>query len=772
MIRSLSRLSLLLFIPLLAAASPAAPHIVLVGDSTVNDGGGWGFGFRRFVTPEVVITNTGQNGRSSKSFRDEGHWAKALAAKGDYYLIQFGHNDQPGKGPERETDPATTYTANLARYIDEVRAQGGQPILVTSLTRRIFSKTDPKRIESTLTPYADAVKKLAAEKNVPVIDLHAVSIAYCESIGPERTAEFNFPDKSGKNDTTHLEGEGRVAFARLVVDELRKVVPALAPYLRAEPTLREFTNPIMSGDWSDPGVIRVGDDYYTCRSTFGWQPGIPVAHSRDLIHWDYIGHAFASHPKLQPGDTRLGIWGVEMGWNPHTKQFLIYAPTRDGEVFVYYADQAAGPYQVKSLGMLGIDPGFFADDDGRLYLLTNKAVIHELTSDGLAIKGQVTAVDKSPYKLFEGPDIFKHGGWYYLVFSDGGTLPREPSTISTLRARTLAGPWETDPNNPVMFSTGSGARFEAPAHATLLETQKGEWFVTYHAHETAYYTLGREMLMQPIEWTADGWWRPLTGKIPAVTAVAPNLPATRARPAQSDEFNASKPGLQWFFLCAPDFSGGAWSLTEKPGALRVRPQAGDLGSISALPAVFLQRVIDTKFSFETKLTFAPKDGREAAGLQLYHDPLMNLWLAATVRDGRPAIVVGKYNLGRRTELWSVPNPAGDTVHLKIAVNGQEEATFFFSADGKQWQQVGKGVYIGASGHHLRDGRRGDPDLGWVGRYKDPTATADEIRGIPNPALPERRGNVWTAAAFGLFAVRGDAATGPVADFDYLHVNQP
>ena len=135
----------------------------------------------------------------------------------------------------------------------------------------------------------------------------------------------------------------------------------------------------MSGDWSDPGLIRVGSDYYSVRSTFGWQPGLPIAHSRDLVHWEYIGHGFTSHPKLLPGDTRLGIWGVEMGLNPNTKQFLIYAPTRDGEVFVYYADRPEGPYQVKSLGAnLGIDPGFFADDDGRLYFMTNRALIHEL----------------------------------------------------------------------------------------------------------------------------------------------------------------------------------------------------------------------------------------------------------------------------------------------------------------------------------------------------------------------------------------------------------
>src|SRR5476649_2755677 len=106
-----------------------------------------------------------------------------------------------------------------------------------------------------------------------------------------------------------------------------------------------YSNSIMRGDWSDPGFIRVGDDYYTCRSSFGWQPGIPIAHSRDLLHWEYIGHAFVTHPKLQPGDTRGGIWGVEMGYNPNTRQFLIYAPTRDYEVYVYNADRPEGPYE-------------------------------------------------------------------------------------------------------------------------------------------------------------------------------------------------------------------------------------------------------------------------------------------------------------------------------------------------------------------------------------------------------------------------------------------
>jgi alpha-L-fucosidase 2 len=231
-----TRLFLLLVLSLGVLRAADRPiKIVLVGDSTMEDFTGWGAGFRQFVDEGAEVHNTAQRGRSSKSFRTEGHWDKALALQGDYYLIQFGHNDQPGKGADRETDPATTFPENLARFVDEVRAQGGQPILITSLTRRNFSKTDPGHIDSSLTPYADATKRVAAAKHVPVIDLHALSIAWCEQAGPAAAARLNPTGPTGTPDTTHLEGEGGVIFARLIVDALRQAVPALAPVLRLEP---------------------------------------------------------------------------------------------------------------------------------------------------------------------------------------------------------------------------------------------------------------------------------------------------------------------------------------------------------------------------------------------------------------------------------------------------------------------------------------------------------------------------------------------------------
>jgi polygalacturonase len=224
----------------LRAENPAPPaghkiRIVLVGDSTVTDTSGWGLGFKQFLNDRVECINTSAGGRSSKSFINEGKWEKALELKGDYYLIQFGHNDEPGKGPERETDPNTTFTTNLMRYVDEARAIGAKPILVTSLVRRQWDKSGNDKISSSLTPYVEAVKKIAAEKNVPLVDLHARSQALCEQWGREKCLEFSPIKPTNQVDNTHLNAKGSVIFARLVVEELCKVMPELGPCFRSEP---------------------------------------------------------------------------------------------------------------------------------------------------------------------------------------------------------------------------------------------------------------------------------------------------------------------------------------------------------------------------------------------------------------------------------------------------------------------------------------------------------------------------------------------------------
>ncbi|MFT4177100.1 MAG: rhamnogalacturonan acetylesterase [Luteolibacter sp.] len=224
-------------------ASAAVTRVVLVGDSTVSSKTGWGDAFRKLLGPDVESHNHGRGGRSSKSYRDEGWWKKALDTKPDWVLIQFGHNDQPGKGPKRETDPQTTYRENLKRYITEAQAIGAKPVLVTSLTRRNFNskgKIDPlnlivgsdnakgELVKDYLNGYVEATRAVAAEMKVPLIDLNARSIEEMNRIGPKAAASYN----PRSNDKTHLSSKGAEETAKLVADEVRKNVPELAKHLK------------------------------------------------------------------------------------------------------------------------------------------------------------------------------------------------------------------------------------------------------------------------------------------------------------------------------------------------------------------------------------------------------------------------------------------------------------------------------------------------------------------------------------------------------------
>ncbi|HTL74224.1 MAG TPA: rhamnogalacturonan acetylesterase [bacterium] len=217
-----------------AEATNGAPRIkiVLVGDSTVTDKFGWGLGFKQLLTGRAECVNAASAGRSSKSFINEGKWTNALSLKGDYYLIQFGHNDEPGKGPDRETQPATTYRENMTRYVDETRAIGAQPVLVTSLVRRHWDTNGDGKITSSLLPYVEVVKQIAAEKNVPLIDLHASSQELCEQLGREHCNALSPIKGTNEVDNTHLNAKGSLVFARLVVAGLVKAVPELAPCFR------------------------------------------------------------------------------------------------------------------------------------------------------------------------------------------------------------------------------------------------------------------------------------------------------------------------------------------------------------------------------------------------------------------------------------------------------------------------------------------------------------------------------------------------------------
>ena len=214
--------------------------IVLVGDSTTAPEGGWGPGFCAVMTRNVTCIDDALNGRSTKSFIDEGAWAKALAKKGDYYTIQFGHNDQKPK-PELHTDPGSTFDDNLRRFIHDVQAIGAIPILITPLSRRTF--VDGK-VKEDLNEYAVATKHVAAEEGVTCVDLNAMSTKLLNTMTQEQADQFDMTghaDAKAENgaaaklDRTHLNDKGKAVFGRMVADELIRTQVELGPNVIGAP---------------------------------------------------------------------------------------------------------------------------------------------------------------------------------------------------------------------------------------------------------------------------------------------------------------------------------------------------------------------------------------------------------------------------------------------------------------------------------------------------------------------------------------------------------
>lgn len=203
---------------------------MLAGDSTVTETHGWGGEFKTLLTDKADCINAASRGRSSKSYIEDGRWSKALAMRGDWVLIQLGHNDQRKEDPWRGTDPTTEYPQNLRRYVDDTRASGAKPVLITPMTRREWG--DDGKIHSSLTPWVESMKLVAAEKYVPLIDLHARSIEVWEGMGKAKSDEISPRRADGSIDPTHLNAAGAKLIAPVVAGELTKVAPELAKYVR------------------------------------------------------------------------------------------------------------------------------------------------------------------------------------------------------------------------------------------------------------------------------------------------------------------------------------------------------------------------------------------------------------------------------------------------------------------------------------------------------------------------------------------------------------
>ncbi|KQU49875.1 xylan 1,4-beta-xylosidase [Sphingomonas sp. Leaf339] len=351
-----------------------------------------------------------------------------------------------------------------------------------------------------------------------------------------------------------------------------------------------YVNPILFADYSDPDIVRVGSDYYLVASSFHFSPGIPILHSRDLVHWKIIGHVLPTLPFApeydMPGPHTLtdalsklvggtryagGVWAPSI--RHHAGLFYVYWATPDEGVFMATAAQPTGPWSkpVKVIDQpLLEDPCPFWDDDGAAWLVHSRhgagpLILHRMSADGTRVLDAGTTIveDKTNLPILEGPKLYKRNGWYYILGPFGGV---EKGAQVALRSRDIRGPYE----HRVVLRQGSTA-LEGPHQGGWVETPSGEgWFV----HFNSAGAFGRIVYLEPLRWT-DDW--PVIGNAgePVLRHTMPDTghAPTRDRLQGSDDFSRRRLGLHWEWNHNPD--DRAWSLTARPGYLRLNALPGD-----------------------------------------------------------------------------------------------------------------------------------------------------------------------------------------------------
>lgn len=297
-----------------------------------------------------------------------------------------------------------------------------------------------------------------------------------------------------------------------------------------------YQNPILRGMHPDPSIIRVGEDYYMVNSSFIFFPCIPISHSKDLIHWELIGHAITNPEwaeNLNTLEGGRGYWAPDISYNKG--RFYITATFRlndDGTVYrkqmVTSSDKPEGPYcEPVYLEEDGIDPSIFTDDDGRRYMVLNRgARIFEISVDGKEKLSDAELLYYGDYKRApEGSHLLKKDGWYYLFEAEGGTGIGHRITVS--RSRTLKGVYQPCPYNPIMRQMDEKGVLQRCGHGKPVCTQNGEWYIVYlcvRQRGKEFPQIGRETALDPITWTADGWPLINNGDGPSVLQKKPNLP--------------------------------------------------------------------------------------------------------------------------------------------------------------------------------------------------------------------------------------------------------
>lgn len=481
----------------------------------------------------------------------------------------------------------------------------------------------------------------------------------------------------------------------------------------------KYQNPILAGFYSDPSVLRVGADYYLVTSTFSWFPGIPVFHSRDLVHWRQIGNAID-----RPGMLDFGGLGMSKGVfapdiSHHDGRYFIVNTCVDcGGNFVITARNPAGPWSdpVWLKSVEGIDPSLFFDADGRAWLVNNRAPagpalysghraiwIEQFDPVGLKMLGNPRMIVDGGTDLaakpvwIEGPHLYRHKRAYYLMAAEGGTSVNHSEVI--FKANAIEGPYLPAPKevNPILtqrdLPPDRRDPISAAGHASLVQLPDGRWWAMFLAtrpYAQDYYNIGRETFLLPVDWRGEwpvilpkGVAVPQSGPLPLPSTPAGTPPSTGNFTVHQD-FSRRALGPEWMSMrsAAYRLAGGALLLDP------LRDGLGDMGR----PAFVARRLQHRDAVVTTELRFAPAKG-EAAGLAALQNDNYFLTLALTNGASGPTVRVARRAGEKepRDGITIAEKPVGSAGPIRLRITFRGGSCDFAYAVGKAWTVIARNV---------------------------------------------------------------------------------
>ncbi|WP_440108605.1 glycoside hydrolase family 43 protein [Paenibacillus sp. QZ-Y1] len=475
-----------------------------------------------------------------------------------------------------------------------------------------------------------------------------------------------------------------------------------------------ITNPILRGFHPDPSICRAGEDYYIATSTFEWFPGVRIHHSRDLVHWRPIASPLTRITQLNmEGNINSGgVWAPCLSYD-NGVFYLIYTDVKsrvgafkDTHNYLVAATDIEGPWsEPVYLNSSGFDPSLFHDEDGRKWLVNmiwdhrmgknrfSGIVLQEYSVREQNMVGPAVNIFKgTELGLTEAPHLYKHKDYYYLITAEGGTGYEH--AVTAARSRTLQGPYEVDPANPILTSYGRpDLDLQKAGHGSLVETHTGEWYMAHLVGRPVnqkFCILGRETALQQCTWNEDGWLRLASGdRYPEVQVPAPKITVHPFEPAaEMDHFDQYELQNDWNTLRIPP--DPTWlSLSERPGYLRLRGM--ESMSSTHRQSMVGRRLQAYECEAETCLEFAPDHPQQMAGLILYYDTKDYLYLRVTYREEKGlclGIIQSKYGIYDELLLEDIPLKSVNRIRLKVVVNHDRACFYYALYNDPSWYRVG------------------------------------------------------------------------------------